>query len=180
MKTLNRYFGLVWMLFAFVSVWFWLNIQGMATFEKVSNYAGWICLMYLFYNSRSVKSKHALLLFVGMSILILGLTFRFFHWPMSYEIILLSSVFIIAGYSMYIAKRTRRTWIDLLKLCWVLSSGVSFLWFMLRLPYIGVVELVPTIIFWPMYLSVVVAEALGKDQSVEEDLESEGLPQDIL
>jgi hypothetical protein len=41
---------------------------------------------------------------------------------------------------MYIAKRTRRTWIDLLKLCWVLSSGVSFLWFMLRLPYIGVVE----------------------------------------
>jgi Na+/H+ antiporter NhaD/arsenite permease-like protein len=81
---------------------------------------------------------------------------------------------------MYIAKRTRRTWIDLLKLCWVLSSGVSFLWFMLRLPYIGVVELVPTMIFWPMYLSVVIAEALGKDQSVEEDLESEGLPQDIL
>jgi hypothetical protein len=51
---------------------------------------------------------------------------------------------------------------------------------MLRLPYIGVVELVPTMIFWPMYLSVVIAEALGKDQSVEEDLESEGLPQDIL
>jgi hypothetical protein len=31
-----------------------------------------------------------------------------------------------------------------------------------------------------MYLSVVISEALGKDQSIEEDPEPEGLPNDIL
>lgn len=180
MKTLNRYFGIVWMIFAFLSVWFWLDIQGMATFDKVLNYAGWICVMYLFYNSRSVKSKHAVLLFVGMTILLVGLTFRFFHWPLSYEIILLSSVFIITGYSLYIARRTKRNWIDLLKLGWVVSSGIAFLWYMLRLPFVQVIEQVPSLLFWPMYLSVVIAEALGKDQSIEEDLEADGLPDDIL
>lgn len=180
MKALNRYFGIVWMIFAFLSVWFWLNLQGMATFNKVLNYSGWICLMYLFYNSRSAKSKHAVLLFVGMIILLVGLTFRFFHWSMSQEIILLSSVFIITGYSLFIARRTRRNWIDLLKLGWVASSGIAFLWYMMRLPYIDVIEQVPAFLFWPMYLSVVISEALGKDQSIEEDPEPEGLPNDIL
>jgi hypothetical protein len=180
MKALNRYFGIVWMIFAFLSVWFWLDLQGMATFNKVLNYSGWICLMYLFYNSRSAKSKHAVLLFVGMIILLVGLTFRFFHWPMSQEIILLSSVFIITGYSLFIARRTRRNWIDLLKLGWVASSGIAFLWYMMRLPYIDVIEQVPAFLFWPMYLSVVISEALGKDQSIEEDPEPEGLPNDIL
>lgn len=180
MKALNRYFGIVWMIFAFLSVWFWLDLQGMDTFNKVLNYSGWICLMYLFYNSRSSKSKHAVLLFVGMIILLVGLTFRFFHWPMGQEIILLSSVFIITGYSLFIARRTRRNWIDLLKLGWVMSSGIAFLWYMMRLPYINVIEQIPSFLFWPMYLSVVIAEALGKDQSVEEDLETEGLPDDIL
>jgi hypothetical protein len=180
MKALNRYFGIVWMIFAFLSVWFWLDLQGMATFNKVLNYSGWICLMYLFYNSRSAKSKHAVLLFVGMIILLVGLTFRFFHWSMSQEIILLSSVFIITGYSLFIARRTRRNWIDLLKLGWVASSGIAFLWYMMRLPYIDVIEQVPAFLFWPMYLSVVISEALGKDQSIEEDPEPEGLPNDIL
>jgi hypothetical protein len=99
---------------------------------------------------------------------------------MSQEIILLSSVFIITGYSLFIARRTRRNWIDLLKLGWVASSGIAFLWYMMRLPYIDVIEQVPAFLFWPMYLSVVISEALGKDQSIEEDPEPEGLPNDIL
>ncbi len=180
MKALNRYFGIIWMIFAFLSVWFWLNLQGMANFEKVRDYAAWICLMYLFYNSRSVKSKNAVLLFVGMTIFVVGLTFRFFHWPMSYEIILLSSVFIITGYSLYIVRQTQKSWIDLLKLFWVISAGAAFLWYMLRLPYISVIEEIPSLLFWPMYLAVVIAEALGKDQGIEEDLETDGLPDDIL
>lgn len=180
MKALNRFYGFIWMIFSILAIWFWQHLQGIHDIWQTLGHASWVCMLYLFYNSRAIRSKNSLLLFIGLTILMVGLMFRFFNWMYSYEIILLSAVFILTGYTLFVIRRTRRTWLDLLKLLWVSSTGLSFLWYMLRLPYVYYAELLPTALIWPLYLAVCTAEAMGYDQSEEVLPEEAGQPDDIL
>jgi len=178
----NRYFATLWFILSVLAVFFWLIIQHKLSWNNQINYTGYSCLLYLIYNSRSIRSKNAFIFMAGNLLFILGIFFKIMHWPYANELMIAAPVIIFAGYLIFFYKHTTQNWLDILKLSWIGTSAITIIWVLLKLPYPNVIETITLYIFWPVYFGVAFYESKGIDQSIEiknEELENE-LPDDIL
>ena len=179
MKSLNRYFGILWLLIAFIAVSLWFLSQGIFDWTRLFLLTGYMSLLYLFYNSRSLRSRKAPVLLFGVGLSMVALLFRIFHWPAAHELQTLSVIIILMGYLLFFIRNTSRKLPDILKLIWICSAGITYVSVLYKVPDPFRLEMISGILFWPMYLSVCISEALGHDQSVEEPEKVE-MPDDIL
>jgi len=178
----NRYFATVWFFLSVLAVFFWLNLEHRFNFEDLVNYTAYSCLLYLIYNSRSLRSKKSFIFIAGNLLFIISIFFKIMHWPYVNELMILASLIIFAGYLIFFNKNTSRNWLDMLKLSWVGVSISTIIWVLLKLPYPNTIETITLYIFWPIYFGVAWYEAKGIDQSIafkNNDLENE-LPEDVL
>lgn len=178
----DRYFATVWFLLSVLAVFFWLIIKQIFSWEDLINYSAYSCLLYLIYNSRSIRSKNAPIYLIGNFLFIVGIFLKIMHWPYSHELMIVSLLIIFAGYIIFFYKHTAQNWLDILKLSWIGISALTIIWVLLKLPYPYIVENITLFIFWPIYFGVAWYEAKGIDQSIElqnNKLEAE-LPEDIL
>jgi hypothetical protein len=180
-EIFNKYFATAWLILAFISVSFWLILENNFSLENLISYSEYVCLLYLIYNSRSLKSKNAIIYLVGNFILIIGILFKIMHWPYNNELLLVSPILIFAGYLLFFYKHTNQNWLDILKLSWIGISSMSIIWFTLKLPNPYLIEHLNSFLFWPIYIGVAWFEAKGNDQSIEINSELENnMPEDIL
>lgn len=179
MKSLNRYFALIWLILVFLGVLFWSSFKGKFDWLNIMLFTEYLCILYLFNNSRSLKSRKAPLLLVGVGLSFIAILFRIMKWPGAFELQIASVAMITFGYLLFFANHTRQRLPDIFKLAWVVSAAFSLLWTLFRMPDPFKVELISGLLFWPMYISVCISEARGNDQSVEEEVENE-LPEDVI
>jgi hypothetical protein len=178
----NRYFATVWFVLSVFAVYFWLIIEHRFNLEDLINYSAYSCLIYLIYNSRSLRSKNAIIYLSGNLILIIGIFFKIMHWPYAHILLLFAPILIFIGYFIFFLKNTNKTWLDILKLCWIGIASVSIIWVLLKMPYPELIENISLFIIWPVYFGVAWYEAKGIDQSETlkiQEIENE-LPEDIL
>lgn len=178
----NRYFATVWFVLSVFAVYFWLTLERRFNLEDLINYSAYSCLLYLIYNSRSLRSKNASIYLSGNLILIIGIFFKVMHWPYANVLLMFAPVLIFTGYFIFFLKNTNKIWLDALKLCWIGIASVSIIWVLLKMPYPELIENISLFIIWPIYFGVAWFEARGIDQSEiikNQEIENE-LPEDVL
>jgi hypothetical protein len=177
----NRYFATIWFILSVFAVYFWLILERRFNFEDLITYSTYSCLLYLIYNSRSLRAKNEIIYLAGNIILITGIFFKIMHWPFADAILLFAPFIIIFGYFIFFFKNTNKTWLDILKLCWICIASGSIVWVFLKMPCPELIEDITLIIIWPIYFGVAWNEARGIDQSETKKQESENeLPEDVL
>lgn len=177
----NRYFATIWFVLSVFAVYFWLILERRFNFEDLITYSTYSCLLYLIYNSRSLRSKNSIIYLAGNLILIIGIIFKIMHWPFADALLILAPFIIISGYLIFFFKNTNKTWLDILKLCWIFIASGNILWVLLKMPSPELIENISLFIIWPIYFGVAWYEARGIDQSETTNQESENeLPEDVL
>jgi hypothetical protein len=177
----NRYFATVWFILSVFAVYFWLILERRFNIEDLITYSAYSCLLYLIYNSRSLRAKNAIVYLSGNFILIIGIIFKIMHWPNANVLLIFASFIIILGYFIFFLRNTNKTWLDILKLCWIIIALGNITWILLKMPYLQLIENITLLLIWPIYFGVAWYEARGIDQSetTKQEIENE-LPEDIL
>lgn len=179
MNYYNRYFSTLWGIFSIFSVAFWLLLKSRFDFYTWLEYSEGMLLLYLLYNSRSLRHKYSRPLWMALGILILGFIFKLLRFPYTFSLLLLGSSAVIIAYLLFYIKFTKRNILDTLKLSWVilfLSVRLINLFHFLLPPFL---EQLSSILIFSIYIWVSRLELAGKDQSEIEPKEVE-MPEDIL
>ena len=90
-EYLNRNFAIVWFILTVFAVFFWLIIGRRFNLSDLITYSTYSCLLYLIYNSRSLRSKNEIIYISGNLILIIGIFFKIMHWPFANVLIVFNS-----------------------------------------------------------------------------------------
>lgn len=179
MGKLLRYYSVIWAASSFLAVGFWLKMQHSFLPMKWFYYSSWVAFFYLLYNSRSLRGPQAVYLMGGMALLVLGQAFKVMHWPFAFELQLLAGLVVSFGYALFVIRRTRKRWIDLFKLLFVITSCITYIVLLLKMPWFDVLEKLSLSLFWLVYLYISILELQGFDQS-QEDPPRSTMPGDVL
>jgi hypothetical protein len=175
----NRYFSTLWGIFSIFSVAFWLLLQSRFDVSTWLEYSEGMLLLYLVYNSRSLRHKQSRALWMASGILIMGLVFKLLRFPYTFILLLVGSSAVIISYLLFYIRFTKRSILDTLKLSWVilfLSVRLINLFHFLIPTF---VEQLSSVLIFSIYFWVSRLELAGKDQSEIEPKEVE-MPEDIL
>ena len=147
----RQYTGVVWMGCASVIYVFWMLLNGYFKANELSEFLIVIGLFYLLNHSRSLKSKYADLLWIGITIYSVGQLFSFFNWSLFSEIMLFGIVFMLIGYSRFLNSLEAKTPMDYYKLCWLVLNLLSAVWISLALKPYSFLTIFVQLSFWPIY-----------------------------
>jgi hypothetical protein len=180
MNFINRYFAIIWAAASFLAVMFWLVLMKQFAVMHWLEYSSLVCALYLFYNSRSLRSKKYRLMTMASYTALLGLGLRIMRWPAAFEVQVISTGMLMIAYLLFFIRETTQNWLDWLKVSAAMLGGIALLFRTLRLP-LPLPELqILMILIAPVYVGVAILEARGKDLSLPEpELEKE-IPEDIL
>jgi hypothetical protein len=181
-EYLNRNFAIVWFILTVFAVFFWLIIGRRFNLSDLITYSTYSCLLYLIYNSRSLRSKNEIIYLSGNLILIIGIFFKIMHWPFADALLMFAPFVIILGYFIFFYKNTNKTWLDILKLCWISIASGSIVWVILKMPFPELIENITIYMVWPIYFGVAWYEWRGLDQSETTKIQEteNNLPEDVL
>jgi len=179
MNFYNRYFSTLWGILSLVSVAFWLLLKSQFSFERWIDYSEGMLLLYLVYNSRALRSKQSLPLWLGIVALVIGLLFKVLHWPFAFQLHAFSSAVIVLAYTYFYASIAKKSSLDFLKLSWVyffiMNRFLPLLNVNLPLP----IKYLSPLLILIIYVWVSRLELLGYDQSKLPEAENE-LPEDVM
>ena len=149
----RQYAALVWITSAALIYGIWMLLQGYFKPEELTEFLTFIGLLYLLNTSRSLKSKYADLLWIGISIFSIGQVFSFFNWALAPEILVFGIVFMIIGYSRFLKILKTRTPMDYYKLIWLALNLLSAVWISLALKPYSFLSIFAQLSFWPIYFT---------------------------
>jgi hypothetical protein len=149
----RQYAAFVWIAGAAFIYCIWMMLQGYFKPVELTEFLTFMGLLYLMNTSRSLKSKYADLLWIGISIFSIGQLFSFFSWSLAPEILVFGIVFIIIGYWRFIKTLEHITPMDYYKLIWLALNLVSAVWVSLALKPYSFLYIFAQLSFWPIYFT---------------------------
>jgi hypothetical protein len=179
MNTFNRYFSTLWGILSLASVAFWLKLQNKLVLTDWIDYSEGMLLIYLIYNSRSLRSKQALLIWLGIASLVVALAFKFMHWPFTIELLAFSGIFVVLSYTYFFSQLQVKRLLDFFKLSWVYFFVMSKLSSLFSISIPESIAYVSPLLLIVVYIQISYLELQGKDQSELKDPER-NLPEDVL
>ncbi len=111
--------------------------QGDFIFAIGINLALFSSLLYFYRYGAFSKSKYFRIAKIGITIFLIGVIFRFQHWPYSRNIFLVSDALLILTYGFWFWKRRELVLLNWLKVFWIISA-------------FGILPLVPAYLIYPL------------------------------
>ena len=179
MNFYNRYFSTLWGALSLLSVAFWLMLKSQFSFESWIDYSEGMLLLYLAYNSRALRSKQSLAIWLGIISLGMALAFKFLHWPFSFELAAFSSIVIVLAYTYFYVNISKKTSLDFLKLSWVYFFILTRFFSLMQMNLPVPVNYFSPLLILIIYVWVSRLELLGHDQSKLPEADND-LPEDVM
>ncbi|MEZ5172108.1 MAG: hypothetical protein R2850_00995 [Bacteroidia bacterium] len=179
MNSFNRFFGVFWGVFSVLSVLFWLRLQGLFSVDSWIEYTEWMLLLYLGYNSRSLRSKQSAPIWIAVISMGVALLFKFLHWPFTFQLLAFATAALAISYTYFYIRISNKKTLDFLKLSWVYFFLISRLLSLFHYVLPGAIKYVSPLLILIIYVWVSNLELKGLDQSLPPEQEKE-LPEDIL
>ncbi|MFY7665772.1 hypothetical protein [Flavobacterium sp.] len=101
----------------------------------------------LLYNGTIFKTAYFLVIIFWFCIAVIGVVFKFMHWPAANLLVLVSVLGILLTYTVRFFKKQEKQRLDVLKLLWVITFllgalGVILKWFPREFMHVS------TLVFW--------------------------------
>lgn len=111
------------------------------------SFANLIGLIMLLYNGTIFKTAYFLVIIFWFCIAVIGVVFKFMHWPAANLLVLVSVLGILLTYTVRFFKKQEKQRLDVLKLLWVITFllgalGVILKWLPKEITYVS------TVVFW--------------------------------
>jgi hypothetical protein len=179
MNFYNRYFSTLWGALSLISIAFWLVLKSQFSIDSWIDYSEGMLLLYLVYNSRALRSKQSLPIWLGMIALGLGMLFKFLHWPFAFQLLAFSSAVIVLAYTYFYASIAKKSSLDFLKLSWVYFFIMNHFLPLLNVNLPLPIKYLSPFLILIIYVWVSTLELRGYDQSKLPEAENE-LPEDVM
>jgi asparagine N-glycosylation enzyme membrane subunit Stt3 len=179
MNQYNRYFSTIWGVLSPISMAFWLWIKDDFNWTRWLEYTIGMLFLYLIYNSRSLRYKGNQTMLFAVGLIILGQAFRIMHWPYTFELLIVGTLFLCIAYTIFYFRNTKKNILDSLKLIWLFAAAIRMTFYLFRFPIIPYFDMIIGVLIVIIYSLVAHYELIGKDQS-EIEIDEENLPEDIL